>query len=56
MNNEIVTIDYQDNHVPFAPEHTMSVSANYSLNFKNKFIDNMNFNVSYAGAGRIYWV
>ncbi len=56
VNNEIVTIDYKDNHVPFAPEHTMSVSANYSLNFKNKFIDNMNFNVSYAGAGRIYWV
>ncbi len=52
---ELVTYDYKGNYVPFAPKHTVSVAGNYLLNFKNKWLDNMNFNVQYAGAGRIYW-
>lgn len=47
--------DYKDNFVPFAPGHTMSVAGNYLLTFRNQWVDNMNFNVQYAGAGRIYW-
>ena len=56
VGNEIKTVDYKDNYVPFAPEHTFSFTANYSVNFNNKFIDNMNFNINYSGAGRIYWI
>ena len=47
--------NYKGNYIPFAPKHTMSVAANYLLPFNKKWLDNINFNVQYAGAGRIYW-
>lgn len=52
---EIKRIDYKGNYVPFAPEHTVSVAGNYLLMLNRSWIDNMNFNVQYAGGGRIYW-
>ena len=54
--SNIITVNYKDNYVPFAPKHTMSATANYTLNLNNKLIDNINFNINYAGAGRIYWI
>ena len=55
INGEVVRIDYKDKYVPFAPEHTLSVAANYLLLLNRSWIDNMNFNTQYAGGGRIYW-
>lgn len=55
INGEVVRIDYKDKYVPFAPEHTLSVAANYLLLLNRSWIDNMNFNAQYAGGGRIYW-
>ncbi|MDO5571869.1 MAG: TonB-dependent receptor [Bacteroidales bacterium] len=55
VDGETQRIDYEGNFIPFAPKHTMAVTANYVLSFKNKWIDMMNFNAQYAGAGRTYW-
>jgi outer membrane receptor protein involved in Fe transport len=51
-----ITIDYSDNHIPFAPQHTLSVGANYVHRFANgAFIDRLIGNISYNGVGKIYW-
>jgi outer membrane receptor protein involved in Fe transport len=55
VNGELVSTDYSGNYVPFAPTHTLSLSGNYLLMLRKSWIDNMNFNLQYAGGGRIYW-
>ena len=52
---DTVTIDYKNKHIPFAPAHTMSVGINYLVPLNKNWIDNLNFNAGFSGAGRIYW-
>ncbi|MDR0866519.1 MAG: TonB-dependent receptor [Candidatus Symbiothrix sp.] len=47
--------DYSGNHVPFAPQNTLSVSAVYNKRFTNKWIDRFNIQAQYNAAGKIYW-
>ncbi|MDR0333472.1 MAG: TonB-dependent receptor [Dysgonamonadaceae bacterium] len=51
-----IKIDYSGNHIPFAPQHTLSVGANYIHRFaRGAFIDRFIGNLSYNGIGKIYW-
>lgn len=49
-------IDYSGNHVPFAPQHTLSLGASYIHHLPyGSFIDRVIGNVQYQGVGKIYW-
>jgi outer membrane receptor protein involved in Fe transport len=49
-------VDYSGNHIPFAPQHTLSLGAGYVYNFANgSLIDRLTGNIQYAGVGKIYW-
>ncbi len=47
--------DYAGNYIPYAPQHTLSASVDYTLNVGGKLLDGVTFNVNTNGAGRIYW-
>ena len=48
-------VDYKGNYVPYAPQNTLSVAANYEHRFKNACIDQLTASVQYTGIGKIYW-
>ncbi len=47
--------DYAGNYVPYAPQHTLSASADYSIGVNGRLLDAITFNVNTNGAGTIYW-
>ena len=46
--------NYNGNHVPYAPQNTFDVSAEYRMEFSS-VIDAVMLRVGYKGAGKIYW-
>ena len=48
-------VNYKGNHVPYAPQNTLSASVGFEHNFKNTFIDHLMATVQYIGVGKIYW-
>jgi outer membrane receptor protein involved in Fe transport len=50
-----IEIDYSGKKVPYAPQHTVSVSGQYSQKINNFFIKNISLNLQYLGAGDIFW-
>jgi len=48
-------VDYKGKYVPYAPQHTVSVSGNYEHSFEHAFIDHLMANIQYSGVGKIYW-
>ena len=48
-------VDYKGKFVPYAPQNTLSLSANYEHTFKNACIDRLFASVQYTGIGKIYW-
>ena len=50
-------IDYTGNHVPFAPEHTVSTGVRYDFSLATHplGINHITFRTDYQGAGRIWW-
>ncbi|MCK9179831.1 MAG: TonB-dependent receptor [Bacteroides sp.] len=56
INNQNEEVDYKGNRVPFAPTHTFSIGANYLWNLPTRnWLDYIQFDAQYNGAGRIYW-
>ena len=53
--NENIEIDYFAKKVPYAPQHTVSISGQYSKNISNFFVKNISVNLQYLGAGDIFW-
>ena len=53
--NDTIEINYFAKRVPYAPQHTVSVSGQYSKNISNFFVKNISLNLQYLGAGNIYW-
>lgn len=45
-------VDYTDNYVPFAPQHTFSAAVGYMVNMKHSRLD---IGVDATGLGRTYW-
>jgi outer membrane receptor protein involved in Fe transport len=52
-------ISYEGNYVPFVPQHTVDLGANYSLPlpkiFNRQLLDRMNISANWHGMGKIYW-
>ncbi|MDR1593274.1 MAG: TonB-dependent receptor, partial [Prevotellaceae bacterium] len=55
QTGETSVVDYSGKYVPFAPKQTASLTAVYTLYFKNSFIDRLLISGRYSGAGKIYW-
>lgn len=48
--------NYKGNYVPFVPKHTMNVGGQYIFRINpGHFLDRIQLNANYSGAGRIYW-
>ena len=55
LTSEIAGTDYSGKYIPYAPCHTMSLTALYRKNFHNKWINGINLQAQYNAAGKIYW-
>ena len=49
------TEDYAGNHIPYAPENTLSVDATYTIPLRTSWAKQIVIEASTTGAGRIYW-
>lgn len=50
------TIDYSGNYVPFVPQHTFNVGAQYLLKLNKRYwLERIQFNANYNAAAKIYW-
>ena len=47
--------DYSGNKVPFIPEHTMALLADYKLPLCNSYLHAITFGANTNGFGRMYW-
>lgn len=48
--------NYNGNYVPFVPKHTLNVGAQYVFHIAPRhWLDRVQVNANYNGAGRIYW-
>ena len=47
--------DYAGNYLPYAPQHTASVSASYRFNVGGGLLRYIDLDASWQGAGKIYW-
>jgi len=47
--------DYSGNRLPYVPEHTASVSADYTWLINSNVLNKIILFAHYTGAGRIYW-
>ncbi|NLZ72624.1 MAG: TonB-dependent receptor [Bacteroidales bacterium] len=49
-------VNYKGKRIPFVPTHTFAVGANYVYTLPSRcWLDRIQFNAQYNGAGRIYW-
>lgn len=48
-------IDYDGNHVPYAPEHTLSLAADFRQPLTGSTLRALSFGAGLTGAGRIWW-
>ncbi len=47
--------DYAGNYVPYAPQHTLYASIDYSIGVNSRLLNAITFCVNTNGAGVIYW-
>ena len=56
VNGKLQEISYNDNYVPFVPKHTLTVGGQYIFRINpGHWLDRIQLNANYTGAGRIYW-
>ncbi|MDR1343162.1 MAG: TonB-dependent receptor [Prevotellaceae bacterium] len=48
-------VNYRGNFVPFAPQHTISASGEYTFLLNRKALDRLTISMLYTGAGKIYF-
>ena len=48
-------IDYTDNRVPFIPEHTMGIMADFCQPVSGSFLNAITIGANASGFGRMYW-
>ncbi|MBP1638560.1 MAG: fyuA [Bacteroidetes bacterium] len=49
------TVSYRGNRIPFAPQHTVALSTDYSIPVNASLIDRLVISAQGTGVGRIYW-
>jgi outer membrane receptor protein involved in Fe transport len=47
--------DYKGNHIPYSPEQTLSLMADYKIVIDRGIMRYINIGVDYTGVGRIWW-
>ena len=47
--------DYSDNYVPYAPQHTLSLNASYSIPLRCPVVNNIVLAAQYNAVGKIFW-
>lgn len=56
VNGKNEEINYNGNYVPFVPKHTLTVGGQYIFRINpGHWMDRIQLNANYTGAGRIYW-
>jgi outer membrane receptor protein involved in Fe transport len=55
LQSKINDTDYTGKFIPYAPQHTLSLSAAYRKSFRNQWIDRINLQAQYNAACKIYW-
>ena len=53
--HDLNTVDYSGNRVPFAPEHTLGLMAEYRQPLYHAFLKNFYVGADLQGVGQIYW-
>ncbi len=48
-------VNYKGNYIPYAPENTVHVGADYALIVKKKHLEKIVFFANYQGQGKIFW-
>ncbi|MBQ8655862.1 MAG: TonB-dependent receptor [Prevotella sp.] len=48
-------VDYQDNKVPFVPEHTLSAMCDYRFDFSDSFVQSLTVGANVNAQGKIWW-
>lgn len=49
-------VNYKGNYVPFVPKHTLNLGAQYIFQIAARhWLDRVQVNANYSGAGRLYW-
>lgn len=56
INGKLEEVSYNGKYVPFVPKHTLNVGGEYRFHIQpGHWLDLVQLNVNYSGAGRIYW-
>jgi len=55
LQSKINDVDYSGKFIPYAPQHTLSLTAMYRKSFRDQLIDRINLQAQYNAAGKIYW-
>ncbi len=56
VGRELVEVSYNGKYIPFVPKHTMNAGAQYIFHIRpHHWLDRIQLNANYSGAGRIYW-
>ena len=56
VNGQLQEVSYNGHYVPFVPKHTLTVGGQYIFRINAGYwLDRIQLNVNYTGAGRIYW-
>lgn len=55
-NSDLQEISYNGHYVPFVPKHTLNLGGQYVFHINpGHWLDRIQVNANYTGAGRIYW-
>lgn len=56
VDGEMQEVSYNGNYVPFVPKHTLNLGGQYVFHINpGHWLDRIQLNANYTGAGRIYW-
>jgi len=56
VNGQLQEISYNGNYVPFVPKHTLTVGGQYIFRINPGYwLERIQLNAGYTGAGRVYW-
>lgn len=47
--------DFENNFIPYTPRHTLNIGAQYSLLFRNCWLDQFTASAQFCGVGKIFW-
>ncbi len=49
------TLDYSGNMIPYIPEYTLNLGANYTVNFNGNNVRNATLTMNYQQIGKLFW-